>query len=92
MQCRGIGPNLAARGKSNGFSRFPVGTWGIFSSYDGDGHSKLAFVQRHQDSCLVTRDTSAILTILGRAIRRLLEVRQETEGPFLVASVILGFL
>ena len=30
--------------------------------------------------------------MLGRAIRMLLEVRQETEIPFLVSTVILGFL
>ena len=29
---------------------------------------------------------------LDRAIRTLLEVRRETEGPFLVAMVIMGFL
>ena len=29
---------------------------------------------------------------LGREIRTLLEVRRETDGPFLVATVILGFL
>ena len=40
-QCRGIGPHLAARGKSDGFSRVAAGTWGIFSSYSGDVHSKL---------------------------------------------------
>ena len=28
----------------------------------------------------------------GRAIRRLLEVRREAKGPFLVATVILVFL
>ena len=27
MQCRGIGPRLVARGKSNGFSRVAAGTW-----------------------------------------------------------------
>ena len=43
-QCRGIGPNLAGRGKSHGFSRVAAGTWGIFSSYSGDVHSKLEFV------------------------------------------------
>ena len=42
---RGIGPHLAVRGKSHGFSRFAAGTWGIFSSYGGDVHSKLEFVQ-----------------------------------------------
>ena len=40
MQCRGIGPHLVARGKSHGFSLVAAGTWGIFSSYDGDDHSK----------------------------------------------------
>ena len=39
MQCRGIGPHLVARGKSHGFYRVAAGTWGIFSSYDGDDHS-----------------------------------------------------
>ena len=33
-----------ARGKSHGFSRVAVGTWGIFSSYVGDAHSKREFV------------------------------------------------
>ena len=40
-QCRGIGPHLAGRGKSHGFSRVAAVTWGIFSSYSGDVHSKL---------------------------------------------------
>ena len=31
-------------GKSHGFSRVAEGTWGIFSSYDGDAHSKREFV------------------------------------------------
>ena len=44
MQCRGIGPYLVARGKSQGFSPVAAGTWGIFSSYDGDAHSKWEFV------------------------------------------------
>ena len=61
-------------------------------SYGGDGHSKLVFVQQHQDSCLVTRDTSVMSTRLGRAIMTLLEVKRETEGPFLDVTVILGFL
>ena len=37
--------HLAARGKSHGFSRVATGTWGIFSSYGGDVHSILEFVQ-----------------------------------------------
>ena len=56
MQCRGIGAHLAARGKSDEFSRVAAGTWGIFSTYGRDGHLKMAFVQRSQDSCLVTMD------------------------------------
>ena len=41
-------------------SRVAAGTWGIFASYSGDGHSKLHFIQRSQDSCVVMRDTSGI--------------------------------
>ena len=37
-------------------------------------------------------DTSRIETTLGRTIRTILEVRQETEVHFLVGTVILGFL
>ena len=44
-QCRGIGPHLAARGKSNGLTLVVAGTWSIFSSYGGNVHSKLEFVQ-----------------------------------------------
>ena len=38
------GPRLVARGKSHGFSRVAAGKWGIFSSCDGDAHSKREFV------------------------------------------------
>ena len=44
MQSRGIVPHLVAGEKSHGFSRVAAGTWGIFSSYDGDAHSKRVFV------------------------------------------------
>ena len=44
MQCRGIVPHLVTRRKSHGFSRVAAGTWGIFSSYDGDALSKREFV------------------------------------------------
>ena len=30
--------------KSHGFSRVAAGTWCIFLSYGGDGHSKLMFI------------------------------------------------
>ena len=82
-QCQGIWPHLASRGKSHGFSRVAAGTLVTFFIYDGDGHSKLVFIQRLQDFCLVKRDTSEISTRLGSAIRMLLEVRWETGGvPF----------
>ena len=63
-----------------------MGTRGIFSSYSGDSYSKLVFVQRSQDSCLVMRDTSGISSRLDRALLKLLEVRRETVGPVLVSS------
>ena len=56
----GIGPHLLERGKSHVYSRVAVGTWGIFSSYSGDGPSKLVFAQRRQDSCLVMMYNSGI--------------------------------
>ena len=92
MQCSRIGPLRVARRKSHCFSCVAIGTWGIFSNCRGNGHSKLMFVQQRQDSCLVMRDTSGISTGLGRAIRTLVEVRQETQCTFLVATVMLGFL
>ena len=92
MKCRGIGPHLAARGKSHEFSRVVAGTWCIFSSYGGDGHLKLEFVQQRQDSCLVMTDTSGSCTMLGRKIQTLLEVSQEAKRPLLVGTVILVFL
>ena len=49
-----------SEGMGHGISRVAAGTWGIFSSYSGDDHSKLHFVQRSQDSCLVMMDTSGI--------------------------------
>ena len=51
-KCRGIGPHLAARGKSHEFSRVAAGTWGLFSSYGGDVQLKMVFVQWSQDNCL----------------------------------------
>ena len=44
-QCRGIGPHFTAMANSHGFSRVAAGTWGIFSSYGREVHSKLEFVQ-----------------------------------------------
>ena len=50
------------------------------------------FVQRRQNSYLVTMDISGIESRLGRTIGTLLEVRQETKAHFLVGTVIFGFL
>ena len=44
------------------------------------------------DSYLVARDTSGLSSRLGRAIGMPLKVRRETQGPFPVATGILGFL
>ena len=53
-----IEPHFPARGMSHTISQVAAGTWGIFASYSGDGHTKLHFVQRSLDSCVVMRDTS----------------------------------
>ena len=45
MQFSGNGSHLAMRRKSHGFSHVAVGNWGIFSSYGGDGHLYLEFLQ-----------------------------------------------
>ena len=51
--------SLSEEEVSSFFSSFS-GNLGTFSSYGGDSHSKLVFVQRRQDSCLVRMDTSGI--------------------------------
>ena len=81
-----------SEGEVSFFSQVAAGTWGIFSSYGGDGPSKLKFVQRHQDSCLVSSDTPGISLMLVRATGMLLKVRRETQDPLPFATVILGFL
>ena len=45
MPYMGIWSHLAARWKSHGFSIVAPGFCGIISSYGGDVHSKLEFVQ-----------------------------------------------
>ena len=49
-----------AKGKVSCFFFFQAasGTWCFFSSYGRDGNSKLVFVQRRQDTGLVTMDTT----------------------------------
>ena len=80
------------RGKSYGFSRIAVRTWVIIPVYGGDGPSKLVFVQRRQDTCLVARDMSEFSSRLRRSTPTPLEFRQDTEAPFPVALAILEFL
>ena len=52
------GNRASSRGKGEVSCIFSIaaGTWGIFSSYGRDGHSKLEFVQQNEDSFLVTTD------------------------------------
>ena len=57
-EMQGNRASSCGEGKSHEFSRVVAGTWCIFSSYVGDGHLKLGFVQRRQDSCLVMTNTS----------------------------------
>ena len=54
MQCRGIGPHLVARGKSHGFSRVAAGTWGTFSSYDGDAMKPVYSSMSGSNCCFLT--------------------------------------
>ena len=42
---QGNGASSPVSGKSHWFSRVAVETWGIFSSYNGDGPSKLILFQ-----------------------------------------------
>ena len=74
------------------FSRIAAGTWDIFSCYGRDDPSQLLFVQRRQESSILMKDTSGISMRLGRGIQTLFEVIWETEGAFLVATVIFVFL
>ena len=91
-QCRGTVPHLVARVKSHSYSRVAAGPWGIISSYNGEGPSKLVFVQQRQDSCLVPRDTSGFSSRPRRGIGTLLKLRREPHAPFPVDTGILGFL
>ena len=69
-----------------------MGTWVIISVYGGDGPSKLVFVERRQDTCLVARDMSGFSSRLGKSTCTPLELRQDIQAPFPVALAILGFL
>ena len=69
-----------------------MGTWGIISSFGRNDPSRIVFVQQHQDSCLVSRDTSGMSSRLVMAKLTILEVRRETQGLFLFSTMILGFI
>ena len=84
-----VGPHLLVRRKSHQISRVVAGTWGIFSSYGGDGHLKVGFVQRSEDSCPVMMDTSGSYTSLCRIIRTLQVLRREDKRPLLFGTFIL---
>ena len=56
----GIRASFPSGGMSHTISRVAARTCDIYASYSGDGHSKLHFVQRSHDSCVVMRDTSGI--------------------------------
>ena len=72
------------KGDVTWFSRVAAGTRGIFSSYGRNEPSKLMFVQQDQDTYLVMSDTSGISSRFARAISTLLDVWNETLGPFLL--------
>ena len=46
-----------ARGKSPDFSLLASRTWDIFSRDIRDGRTKVMLIQRHQDYCLLERDS-----------------------------------
>ena len=57
---QGIRASSPAEGDISGISPVAAGISGIFLSYSGDGHSKLHFAQRSQDSCLIRTKNSEI--------------------------------
>ena len=57
---QGTRASFPARGMSHTISRVAEGTWGIFTRYSADGHSKLHFVQLSQDTCVFRKGTSRI--------------------------------
>ena len=80
-QCRGIGPHFARRGKSHWFSRVAAGTWGIFSSYSGDVHSKLEFVHWSQEPVKVWGTTQECKLGVAGKYRRFWKL-SESSGLF----------
>ena len=76
-EMQGNRASSCGKGEVSWVFRVAAGTRCIFSSYGADGHLKLGFIQRSQDSCLVMTDTSRSQTMLFRKIHMLLEVSQE---------------
>ena len=80
-----------AEGKFHCFTRVAAVTLGIFSRYGGRPFKTRVF---SVTSGLLSSYDGYLMDLiwLGRTIRMLLEVWHETEGHFLVGTVILGFL
>ena len=75
------GNQASSRGKGEVswfFSSFGVNLGYFLELRQGVEPLELVFVKRHQNSCLLMRDTSGISSRLGRAVWMLLEVRRET--------------
>ena len=79
------------RGKSLGFSRVASGTWDVLSRDGGDGASKVVYVQRHQDSCQLARDSLGFSSRHGSAIGTL-SWELEAQDPFIPATGIFTFI
>ena len=91
-QCRGIGPHLAARGKSLGFSRVAAGTCGYILELRRGWpfHTRVCSATSGlQPSC---EGQLGILLKAGTAIVTPLHVWRETKGAFPRAIGILGLL
>ena len=57
-----------ARGTSHVFTRVVSRTWDVFVRDGGDGASKVVYVQRHQDYCLLARESMGFSLSHGSAI------------------------
>ena len=86
MQCQGIRAHLVTRGMSHDFSRVASGTWDIFSCDGGDGPSKVMYVQRHQDSCLLARDSLGFPSRHGSTTGTLVKGSWWPKVPFYLSQ------
>ena len=70
------------KGKSHDFSLVASRTWDIFSHDIMDGLTKVMLVQRHQESCLVERDSSAFSSRHGSEIGTTNGGKRRPRFPF----------